>query len=107
MKYIALYESWMREEIIVLTSRQGRTITIELTHGKIQRIDNESGVYFPYVENQPFQTPFVKAWACKNNFKWNGQSACDPGEKKIFGIKTKYVPKGHEWRQIFPGKFKK
>lgn len=106
-RYIALFEDYRRAEEILLTSRQGKKILILVQHGKIERIENESGIYFPYVENQPFQTPFVKNWACRNGFKWNGESACDPGEEKIFGIKKKFIPKGHEWRQIWPGKFKK
>jgi hypothetical protein len=105
VKHVVLYESWMREEVIVLTSRQGRTITIKMTHGKIEEIDNESGVRFPFVTGQPF-TIFMKNWACRNGFKWNGENACDPGEDKIFGVKKKFIPKGHEWRQIFPGKFR-
>jgi hypothetical protein len=95
----------MREEEIILTSRQGRKIKIKMTHGKIEEIDNESGVVFPFVTGQPF-TVFMKGWACRNGFKWNGTDPCEQGEKKIFGVKTKHVPKGHEWRQIFPGKFR-
>ena len=104
-RFVALFESWMREEEIILTSRQGRKIFIKMTHGKIEEIDNESGVIFPFVTGQPF-TVFMKGWACRNGFKWNGNDPCDQGEKKIFGVKTKHVPKGHEWRQIFPGKFR-
>jgi hypothetical protein len=104
-RFVALFENWMREETLVLTSRQGRKITIKMTHGKIEEIDNESGVRFPFVTGQPF-TVFMKGWACRNGFKWNGEDPCDPGEKKIFGVKAKHVPKGHEWRQIFPNKFR-
>jgi hypothetical protein len=95
----------MREEEIVLTSRQGRKIKIKMTHGKIEEIDNESGVPFPFFTGQPV-TVFMKGWACNHGFKWNGENACDPGEKKVFGIKTKYIPKEHEWRKIWPGKFR-
>jgi hypothetical protein len=28
-------------------------------------------------------------------------------EEKIFGVRTKDVPQGHEWRRIFPNKFKR
>lgn len=105
MKHIALFESWMREEEIVLTSRQGRKITIEVKHGKIEEIENEAGITFPFFTGQPV-TVFLKSWACNHGFKWNGTDPCDPGEKKVFGIKAKYIPKGHELRQMFPGKFR-
>jgi hypothetical protein len=105
-RYVALFESWMREEEIILTSRQGRTITIKVTHGKIEEIDNNSGVIFPFVTGQPLQIPFMKGWANRNGFKWNGEDAGRQPEKKIFGVRTKDVPKGHEWRQMFPRKFR-
>lgn len=104
-KYIQLYESWHREEKITLTSRQGRDIKIIVKHGKIEEIDNQSGVPFPFFTGQPV-TVFMKSWACNHGFKWNGESACDPGEKKIFGVKAKFIPKEHEWRKIWPGKFR-
>ena len=105
MKHIQLYESWGREEEIVLTSQQGRTIKIEVKHGKIEEIENETGTKFPFFTGQPV-TVFMKAWACNHGFRWNGESPCDPGEKKVFGIKAKYIPKGHELRHMFPGKFR-
>lgn len=105
MKYIQLFESWHREEEIILTSRQGRDIKVTVKHGKIEEIDNQSGVTFPFFTGQPV-TVFMKGWACNHGFKWNGENACDPGEKKVFGIKAKYIPKEHEWRKIWPGKFR-
>ena len=105
IEYVQLFENWSREEEIVLTSRQGRDITIIVQHGKIEEIDNQSGVNFPFFTGQPV-TVFMKGWACNQGFKWNGKDACDPGEKKVFGIKAKHIPKGHEWRNIWPGKFR-
>jgi hypothetical protein len=108
-QYIQLYESWQREEEIIMTSRMGREIIMKVRHGKIEEIENNTGIIFPFVTGQPLQIPFIKGWACKNGFKWNGEDACQPGmkpEKKIFGIRTKDVPRGHEWRHIFPGKFR-
>jgi hypothetical protein len=40
----------------------------------------------------------------KNNFLMDGQDTCP--EKKIFGVRASDVPQGHEWRHIFPHKFK-
>ena len=106
MKHIQLYESWKREEKIVLTSRQGKKIEIEVKHGKIEEIENETKQPFPFFTGQPV-TVFMKSWACNNGFKWNGEDACgDPGEKKFYGIKAKYIPKGHYLRSMFPNKFK-
>ena len=34
----------------------------------------------------------------------DGKDTCP--EKKIFGVRAKDVPQGHEWRHIFPNKFK-
>lgn len=107
--YIQLFESWQREEEIIMTSRLGRKILLKIRHGKIEEIENNSGIVFPFVTGQPLQNTFIKGWACRNGFKWNGEDACQPGrkpEKKIFGVRTKDVPKGHEWRQVFPGKFR-
>jgi hypothetical protein len=28
-------------------------------------------------------------------------------EEKIFGVKAKDVPQGHEWRRLFPNKFRR
>jgi hypothetical protein len=104
-RYVELFENWQRNETIVLTSRQGRTITVIVTNGRIEEIDNEAGLRFPFFTGQPV-TLFMKGWACNNGFKWNGEDPCDRGEEKIFGVKKKFVPKGHEWRQVFPHKFR-
>ena len=103
-QYVKLFENWSSEKIITLTSRQGRDIIITVRHGKIEEVDNQSGVRFPFVSGQ-LVTVFLKSWACNNGFSWDGKDACDPGEKKVFGVKVKDVPKGHEWRSIWPHKF--
>lgn len=103
MRYVQLFENWRSEETIVLTSRQGRDITVTARHGKIEEIDNQSGVIFPFVTGQLI-TVFMKSWACNHGFKWNGQSACP--EEKVFGIRKKDIPMGHELRTIFPNKFR-
>ena len=105
MRYIKLYENWQREEKITLTSRNGQSIEVITRHGKIDEIINDSEMPFPFHTGQ-LVTVFLKAWACNHGFKWNGKDACDPGEKKVFGIKAKHIPKGHELRQMFPGKFR-
>ena len=42
MKYVQLFESWYREEEIVMTSRMGRDITLKIRHGKIEEIENKA-----------------------------------------------------------------
>lgn len=88
---------------IKLVSRQNREINLTVKNGRITSIKNDSGVNFPYVVNQPYNMG-MKTWACNNGFTWNGTDPCP--EKKIFGVKVKDVPQGHEWRKIFPNKFK-
>lgn len=102
---LMVFEDWKRTEELILTARNGKTIEITAEHGKIAEIDNNTGMKFPFWTGQ-LVTIFMKQWACRNGFKWNGKDPCDPGEKKIFGVKAKHVPKGHEWRQIFPHKFR-
>jgi hypothetical protein len=104
MKHIKLFESFFDGDEILLTKGYHK-ITIRTRYGKIEEILNESRIKFPFFTGQPV-TVFMKGWACQHGFKWNGKDACDPGEKKVFGIKAKYIPKGHELRQIYPGKFR-
>lgn len=105
---LMLFEDWKRTEELILTARNGKTIEITSEHGKISEIDNNTGLKFPFWTGQ-LVTIFLKQWACKNGFKWNGEDACaqkKDQQKKIFGIRTKDVPKGHEWRMIYPNKFR-
>ena len=97
-----LFENFKEEEI-TLTSKQNRDIKISVKQGKIMTVDNKSGVNFPFKQGQMYNAS-VKSWAKNNNFKWNGQNLDD--EKKVFGIKAKDIPKGHELRTMFPNKFK-
>jgi hypothetical protein len=79
-------------------------ITIKIARdSRISEIENERNVRFPFVVGQPYNRSF-ETWACANGFLMDGKNVC--GDKKIFGIKTKDVPQGHEWRTLFPGKFR-
>jgi hypothetical protein len=109
--YIQLFESWQNVEEFTLTSKMPRRgnpeIIIKVKYGRIESIDNESRYPFPFFQGQPFQKPFITGWACKNGFYLNGEEPCGSSKNdKIFGIKKKYIPQGHEWRIIFPGKFR-
>lgn len=103
MENLELYESYKYEREIVLTSRQNRTITFSVLGGRIKGIVNLSGVNFPWSEGQQY-TRSIESWCCNNGFKMDGKSCCP--EKKIFGVKIKDIPQGHEWRRVFPGKFR-
>ena len=67
-------------------------------------IDNQSGVNFPYTVGQSYNRS-IESWAENNNFLFNGEDL-EKKNRKIFGVKIEDVPQGHEWRHIFPGKFR-
>jgi len=71
--------------------------------GRITAIDNPQRVRFPFAIGQ-LMTRNIETWACNNDFLINEHDPCP--EQKIFGIKTSQVPQGHEWRRIFPNKFR-
>jgi hypothetical protein len=96
-------ENYYKREII-LTSRQNRDIIITLIGGRIDTIKNESGVNFPFEVGQSYNRS-IEVWACNNGFKMDGKDPCP--EEKIFGIRKKDIPKGHELRMLYPGKFRK
>ena len=97
-------ESIYEREVVFTNKRNPRlVITIKKNpDGRITGIENETGIRFPFSVGQLLQRN-VEVWACNNNFLMNGKDTCP--EKKIFGVKTKDVPQGHEWRHIFPHKF--
>ena len=103
MKNLELYESYTNERTMTLTSRQGRDLVITLLGGRIQAIDNNTGVNFPFKVGQSY-TRSIETWACNNGFKIDGKSPCP--EEKIFGIRKKDIPHGHELRMLFPHKFR-
>lgn len=103
MKHIKIYEAYSDAESITLTSRQGRDIVFTVIGGRIDSIDNNSGVNFPYSIGQQYNVG-MKTWACNRGFKWNGEDPCP--EEKIFGIRKKDIPQGHELRMLFPNKFR-
>jgi hypothetical protein len=103
MKHIKIYESYSSEDKVTLISRQGREITFLTAGGRITEITNDAGIRFPYSVGQTANAG-MKTWACNNGFKWNGEDPCP--EEKIFGIRKKDIPQGHELRLLFPHKFK-
>lgn len=111
MNNILLFENFSREHLMVLTSRQGREIRVTTVGGRgtalggqIKDIDNKSGVGFPFSVGQTL-TRNIETWACNHGFKIDGEDPCP--EERIFGVKVSDVPQGHEWRLIYPNKFRK
>jgi len=103
MENLELYETFSREKITTFTSRQGKDIIVTSLGARIQAIDNKSGVNFPFSVGQTL-TRSIETWACNNGFTIDGKSPCP--EEKIFGIRKKDIPQGHELRMLFPGKFR-
>lgn len=103
MRHLELYEAFHHEKELVFKSRQGRVITVNLLGGRIEDIDNQAGVRFPFMKGQQY-TRTIETWACNNGFTINGEDTCP--EKKVFGIRTSDIPQGHELRKLFPNKFR-
>lgn len=85
------------------SKRTRRTITVKVQDGRITEVENDSGVRFPFQVGQMWNRN-TEVWACNNNFFLDGEDTCP--EEKIFGVRAKDVPMGHEWRTLFPNKFK-
>jgi len=95
-----------KEKTIVFKGKRNPNHVITLTtsnDGRIKTIDNPSKFRFPFNIGE-FLNRGIETWANNNNFLMDGK---DVGpDKKIFGIKTKDIPQGHEFRHLFPNKFK-
>ena len=95
----------MKNKFIVFTGQRNPrliiTVSISLDR-KISNIDNRTGVRFPFSVGQPINRN-MEVWAKYNNFLMNGKDVGN--ENKVFGVKVSDIPKGHEWRLIYPQKF--
>jgi hypothetical protein len=93
------------KEIIFTGKRNPRlVIVVKISPDRrISEIENKTGIRFPFVVGQPLNRN-IEVWACNNNFLMDGKDTCP--EKKIFGVRASDVPQGHEWRHIFPHKFR-
>ena len=111
MKYLKSFES-RNERIIVFIHKINPRMSISVSvspDGRITNIENKTGsasnggIRFPFSIDQSLSRN-IEVWACNNNFYMDGKDTCP--EKKIFGVRVKDVPQGHEWRHIFPNKFR-
>ena len=73
--------------------------------GKITRIEKPNHVHirFPFNVGE-YLNKSVEEWACNNNFYIDGKDTCP--EEKVFGIRKKDIPQGHELRTLFTNKFR-
>ncbi len=100
----SITESINQREVIFTNKRNPQlVITVKKSpDGRIISLDNKSGVRFPFVVGQVLNRN-VEVWACNNNFLMDNKDTCP--DKKIFGIKSKDIPQGHELRHLYPNKF--
>ena len=106
MKHLKKFNESVETEIVFKGKRNPNLVIMvkKGPDGRITSIVNKSGIRFPFQIGQLFQRN-IETWACNNNFYMNGKDTCP--EKKIFGVRASDVPQGHEWRHIYPNKFKK
>ena len=79
-------------------------IEVDLTpDGRIVEIRKAPGTRFPYSVGQVLNRNH-ESWAANNNYKVDGKNTGP--QEKIFGVRVKDVPPGHEWRTIYPNKFR-
>ena len=71
--------------------------------GRIGRVTNTRSIRFPFQIGQMFNKS-IEVWACNNDFLMDGRNTCP--EEKVFGIRKKDIPAGHDLRRMFPSKFK-
>lgn len=98
-------EMALPEREVVFTHKRNSRLEIivkKTPDGRITNIENKAQMRFPFSVGQILNRT-AEVWACNNNFLMDGKDTCP--EKKIFGVRTKDVPQGHEWRHIFPHKF--
>ena len=111
---IKTFESFGQREIVFTNKRNSsivikivvensRIISIKhLRKSGYEEVETDPVVRFPFSVGQILNRT-AEVWACNNNFLMDGKDTCP--EKKIFGVRAKDVPQGHEWRHIFPHKF--
>lgn len=106
MKHLNGFMESIYEREVVFTNKRnpGLVITIKKNpDGRITEIENETPMRFPFSVGQILNRT-AEVWACNNNFLMGGKDTC--AEKKIFGVRANDVPQGHQWRHLFPHKFK-
>lgn len=112
MKNILLYENFHQRTMVIRHKMSGE-INVELQGSQIKNVSNSTNIRFPFNVGSNWNRS-IETWACRNNFNsiesWiNGRliDKIDPcPEEKIFGIRKKDIPMGHELRMLYPHKFR-
>jgi hypothetical protein len=112
MEHLELYESF-NQRTMILRHKMSGEITVELQGSQIKEVVNGTNIRFPFNVGSNWNRS-IETWACNNKFKTietliNGrlQNSLDPcPEEKIFGIRKKDIPMGHELRMLYPNKFR-
>jgi hypothetical protein len=104
MKYISLFESYEKTIVFSLKSRPIVKIKVLTQGGKIIAIENPHNMRFPFAIGQMMKRN-IEDWACNNNYKIDNNDPCKKDNEKIFGIRKKDIPKGHQLRIMYPSKF--
>lgn len=95
----------LSEREVIFTHKRNPSLEIKVMKtpdGRITSVENNAQVRFPFSEGQVLNR-MVEVWACNNSFLMDGKETCP--EKKLFGIRTKDIPQGHELRRIYPNRF--
>lgn len=100
-QYIQLYENWQSPQTITLKSPMKGRIVLNIEHGKIHSIENNTKLEPNFVTGHPVQLPFIKGWARENGFTVE-DSKESIKNKKIAGIKSKYLSQFDPIRMIKP-----
>jgi hypothetical protein len=115
MNKLKTFESYgIREIVFTHKNNPSLLIKVSVEDSRIKsikhlRMDGRKEIEIGPVVRFPFSigqslSRNIEVWACNNNFYMDGKDTCP--EKRIFGIRVSDVPSGHEWRHIFPNKFR-
>jgi hypothetical protein len=81
----------------IVFSKNGMTIKVEIVHGVIKSIENNSSVRFPFSIGQHYNMS-IQNWAELNSWLMDGKDL--DGERKIYGIKKKDIPSWHPLKRM-------
>ena len=105
MKHLKSFNEGRNDRKVELEStRTHRKITFDVIDGRIQNIENTTGVRFAFQNGQHYNRN-IETWCCNNDFLMYGKDMCP--EKKVAGIRVSDIPQGHPLRLVMPGKFRK
>jgi hypothetical protein len=102
-QYIKLYENWNRPETITLSSPTNGNIVLNIEHGAIRSIQNDTQFKPNFTVGQPAQLPFIKGWA-STNFTVYVENEHDEITRNT-GITSKYISKNNPLKLDYPSQF--